>query len=1117
MQKTIEQMEPRATEQDFPIVGVGASRGGLNAFKKFLKALPDNTGMAFVFVQHLDPDFESNLTSLLSKESNMPIQVIENDINLAPDNVYVIPSNKTLTAFDGVLKLTPREKVGTNTLIDVFFTSLAEVHQSLSVGIILTGTGSDGTSGLGAIKRLGGITFAQTTSSADSEGMPGNAIAAQVVDYILPIEEIPVKLIELFKKDDNIIGISEKHYQKTLTKIIHLVNQTYNIELTHYKKNTIQRRIARRIGLNNLNTIEEYYNILSDNIEELDSLYNDLLIPVTTFFRDHSAFEELKNNIIPLIFSKKESEKPIRVWSAGCSTGQEAYSIAMLIYEHQQSISVNRTVQIFATDVSRPSIINARKGKYTSDELAMLSEDRRKQFFVRKSENHFQIIKQLRDMCIFAEHNFLKDPPFSNIDLLICRNVLIYLEPYLQKKSLITFHYALNGKGFLFQGKSETVSPAPYLFSSFNAAEKIYIANPLEKKMYYFTNHKEAIKLKKQKPFTTPSGNNDFRQIAESVLLREYSPANVIINGQMEIVYINGDISPFLEPSQGKATLNLLKMSREGLAFELRSVFHKVKTLNEAVEKDNIQIKIKGKLFQAAIRIIPLENCMDPYYLVVFKHNEVKETLSSLNAEDSDLIKQYKDRIAYLELELTRTRENMQSITEDQETVSEELQSANEEMLSSNEELQSLNEELESSKEELINSNEELRILIDQLQQKNKEIETINKYTEIIMNTIHNPVLVIDSSFNIKSTNLSFYDYFDINNHIAGLSFFELKNYLFNIPKLKNAIRSFVQHRTSELETLEFDLEIANKKYITLQLNATKFSSPTNEHLILLSFSDITQQKIHEKSAKDFSEKLETTITEQKRSISLINKQLEQYAHTTNHEFQEPLRKLMTFSNTIKRYKNEGSIEKAIEFVGKLEHSATRMSKLISEMQNYASLKQHGKLFNKTDLNTILNNILFDFELVIVEKKAQIILRNKLPVITAISFQMNQLFYDLLSNALKFVKPEVAPLITISSNKLLKTALKKFPMLNPNLTYYQIDIEDNGIGFNQKYGLQLFTMFQRLSSANEYPGTGIGLAMCKKIVDDHYGYIYAEGIENTKAIFHVILPQNQPEKNRLKT
>lgn len=1113
MQKKIARLEPKATEQDFPIVGIGASRGGLNAFKLFLKSLPDITGMAYVFVQHLDPDFESNLPSLLSKNSNIPIHVVENDIHLAPDNVYVIPSNKTLTAFDGVLKLTPREKIGTNSLIDVFFTSLAEVHQSLAVGIILTGTGSDGTSGLRAIKKHGGITIAQNVSSADSEGMPGSAIAAHVVDFILPIGDIPFKLIELFKKEDILADISQKKDLEIVTKIIDLVNQELNIELTHYKKNTIHRRIARRIGLSNQKNIEDYYNLISSNKEELDSLYSDLLIPVTSFFRDQSAFEELKKKIVPLIFSQNEVEKPIRVWSAGCSTGQEAYSLAMLIYEHQQSISDKRTVQIFATDVSQAAIVAARKGIYTSDEIGMLSEDRRKHFFVKKHENHFQIFKPLRDMCIFAEHNFLKDPPYSNIDLVSCRNVLIYLEPYLQKKALITFHYALSNKGFLIQGKSETVSHAPELFSPFNAGEKIYTANPLKKNLYYFTNNNNVKKSKEQKPLKTLTAVNDFQQIAESVLLKEYAPANVIINGQMEIVYINGDISPFLEPSQGKATFNLLKMAREGLAFEIRNLLHKVKSLNEAVEKEGIPFKIKGKQYLASVRIIPLENIIDSYFLVVFKQEEVIVTESHKSVEDTSLTNQYKDRITNLETELTHTRENMRLITEDQETVSEELQSANEEMLSSNEELQSLNEELESSKEELINSNEELRILVDQLQQKNKEIEAINQYADLIMNTIHNPVLVIDSLFNIKTTNLSFIDYFDITNgQIIDLNFFEIKNHLFNIPKLRNAIETFLQRRPSELESLEFDLEIEDNRTITLQLNANKFTSPSKEHLVLMSFTDITNQKMLEKSARNFSERLESKITEQKRSISLINKQLEQNAHTTNHEFQEPLRKLMTFSNTIKRYKNEGELEKMMEFVGKLELSATRMSKLISEMQSYASLKQHGKLFEKTDLNIIVNNILFDFELLIAEKKAQIILRKQLPVITAISFQMNQLFYDLLSNALKFVKPDVTPIITISCNKLLKTELKKFPTLNPNLTYYQINVEDNGIGFNQRYASQIFTMFQRLSSANEYPGTGIGLAMCKKIVDDHYGYIYAEGIENTKAIFHVILPQDQPEE-----
>lgn len=476
---------PEATEQDFPIVGIGASSGGLKAFKKFLKALPEKSGMAYVIVQHLDPDFKSILPSLLSEVTKIPVNTIEDDIHLAPDNIYVIPSNKTLTTFDGVLKLTSREKVPTNDLIDVFFTSLAEVHQSLAVGIILTGVGSDGTLGLKAIKKYGGITFAQLVSSAYAEGMPGSAVDANVVDFILPVEEIPQKLIEVFQQQqDRITEISGTNEQVVSNKIMTLLQQHFNIDFTHYKTNTIQRRIARRIVITNKKNIEGYYTLVLNNKEELSNLHKDLLIPVTSFFRDPGTFEVLMNEILPAIFSQKEPEKAIRIWSAGCSTGQEAYSLAMIVYEYLLSNPTNRQIQIFATDVSQNAIIYARKAIYSTDEISMLSENRRKNYFIRISDDHYQIIKPLRDMCIFAEHNFLKDPPFSNIDLLSCRNVLIYMEPYLQKKALSAFHYALNTKGFLLQGKSETTAHAAELFTPYNAIEKIFTATAVAKNIF---------------------------------------------------------------------------------------------------------------------------------------------------------------------------------------------------------------------------------------------------------------------------------------------------------------------------------------------------------------------------------------------------------------------------------------------------------------------------------------------------------------------------------------------------------------------------------------------------------------------------------------------------------
>lgn len=1104
---------PQESEQDFPIVGIGASRGGLDAFKNFLKVLPEKSGMAYVIVQHLDPSFDSILPSLLSNVTDIPVNVIEDNIYLAPDNIYVIPPNKTLTTFDGVLKLTPRENLSTNDLIDVFFTSLAEVHQSLAVGIVLTGTGNDGTLGLKAIKKYGGITFAQDISSAYAEGMPGSAVDAHVVDYILPVEEIPLKLIELCQNQQNeIAGLSGIKELQVSGKILLLLNQHFNIEFTHYKQKTIQRRIARRLALSNEKNIEDYYSYISNNKEELESLYRDLLIPVTSFFRDSSTFKVLKDELLPLIFSQRDPEKTLRIWSAGCSTGQEAYSIAMLVHEYHLANTGERQVQIFATDVSQSAIISARKGIYTSDEISMLSDDRRKAYFTRRTDGQYQIIRPLRDMCIFAVHNFLREPPFSNINLLLCRNVLIYMEPYLQKKALTAFHYALNINGFLIQGKSETTAYAPELYTPFNSIEKIYKANALEKNFFDYGSDRKTDKFENQKSIKALNSHTDFRKVAETLLLKEFTPANVIINDLMEIVYIHGDISPFLEPSQGKATFNVLKMARQGLSFEIRSTLHKVKTGNIAVTKEDIPVMIKGKLFHTTIQIIPLENVIEPYFLIIFTQSKAPKELSNPSGEDKGVINEYQARITYLELELAHAREDMRSVTEDQETVSEELQSANEEMLSSNEELQSLNEELESSKEELINSNDELRLLIEQLQQKNKQIEAINKYSDTIMNTIRRPLVVIDSELKIKTINYAFSDQFDISNDIIGEDFFEVKNRFFNISKVKIAIEKFLNHRPFELDNLEFDIKKSDGSYVVLQLNATKFISPANENLILLSFLDITEQKLFEKRIKDFADELENKVNERNRSISLINTQLEQYAHTTNHEFQEPLRKLMTFSKIIRNLHDEGSVEKMMDYVGKIELAASRMSVLINEMQNYASVKHHEKLFQKTDLNQIVKDTIFDFELLISEKKAQIIILNKLPEIIAIPFQMNQLFYDLLSNSLKFVKAGTQPVIKISATKLTASALKKFPLLNSKQTYYQIDIEDNGIGFNQKYATQIFTMFQRLNSAFEYPGTGIGLSLCKKIVDDYHGHIYAEGIENSKAVFHVILPETKPIK-----
>ncbi|MEO6252314.1 MAG: chemotaxis protein CheB, partial [Ferruginibacter sp.] len=474
--KTIKKIDTQVIKSPnlFPVVGIGASAGGLDAFKKLLKAIPEDSGMAYVLVQHLDPKHESLLPELLQKVTKIPVLEITDDIKVHPDHIYVIPSNKMMVATDGVLLLKPRPEksmTGRNLPIDLFFTSLAEVHQEHAIGVVLSGTASDGTQGLKAIKDHGGITFAQDEASAEYDSMPHSAAQAGVVDFILPPQEIPKKLLEIINKtilsDEELQNIPRQE-EDIFKQILSLLRIRKGVDFTYYKQTTIRRRILRRMVVNKNEETGDYLKFLRGNNPEQDLLYQDMLIPVTSFFRDKKVFDNLCDTVFPAIIKNKIPGEITRVWVAGCSTGQEVFSFAICFKEFLGDN--HERIQIFGTDLSEPAITKSRSGLYEKSEVDGISPERLKAYFT-KSNGGYQVNKSIRDMCVFAHHNFLKDPPFGKMDCISCRNVLIYMEPYLQKKALTTFHYALNPKGFLLLGKSETTGGVPDLFAAVEKAD----------------------------------------------------------------------------------------------------------------------------------------------------------------------------------------------------------------------------------------------------------------------------------------------------------------------------------------------------------------------------------------------------------------------------------------------------------------------------------------------------------------------------------------------------------------------------------------------------------------------------------------------------------------------
>lgn len=848
---------------------------GLAAFKKLIKAIPEKSGLAYVLVQHLDPTHESLLTEILQKITQIPVLEITDDVKVQPDHIYILPSNKMLVANDGVLQLSPRttKKGETNLPIDLFFTSLAEVHHSHAIGVVLSGTGSDGTNGLRAIKVNDGITVAQDEASAGNAAMPNSAIQAGVVDFVLLPEEIPQKLIELtrFVREQAINPSATLELAHELfNRILSVLRVRKGTDFTHYKQTTIRRRIARRMAINRKDSPADYLAYLHNNKPEQDALYQDLLISVTAFFRDHLVFNNLCESVFPHIVKKIAGES-IRIWVAGCSTGEEAYSMAMCLTEFLGDRKDR--VQIFATDLSEPAVAKARAGIYTKADVANVSPQRLQAFFT-EINGSYQITKAVRSMCVFATHNFLRDPPFSKMDFVSCRNVLIYMESHLQKKALTTFHYALNPNGFLLLGKSETISTAADLFVPAEKKDRLFTRQDVPNRFMNVaggrseptTNHVDT----RKEPMRT-----DFQKTADDIILSKYTPAGVVVNEALDIVHFRGSTGNYLEQSAGKPTHNLLLLAKHGLAFELRNLLHKAKKEKTPVIKENIPLQVNGGQRTISIEALPLPNTIEPHYLILFHDTDStgnkqapsgKKPPARSKKDDKD------QRIQQLEAELAQLRDDMRGITEDQEAANEELQSANEELLSGNEELQSLNEELETGKEELQSTNEELTIVNQEIIGLNEQITTSRDYAEAIIGNMREPLLVLTKNLRVRTANNAFYKTFRVNEfETEDVLIYDLGNGQWNIPELRTLLEKILPEK-STFTDFEITHTFSTIGERVMLLNAREILHETNaEKLILLSIEDITERKQHQQKTDELLNRFRNLVRQASVGIAIFD------------------------------------------------------------------------------------------------------------------------------------------------------------------------------------------------------------------------------------------------------
>jgi two-component system, chemotaxis family, CheB/CheR fusion protein len=895
----------------FPIVGIGASAGGLAAFEAFFSGMPVDAdpGMAFVLVQHLAPDHKSILTDLIRRYTLMQVSEVEDGMEVQINCAYIIPPNRDMAFLNGTLQLLePAAPRGRRLPIDFFFRSLAQDQRERAIGVVLSGTGSDGTLGVRAIKGEGGMVMAQKPESTEYDGMPRSAIATGQVDFELPPAEMPAQLIaytaHAFGKRPLPATVPDKT-ENALKKIFVLLRAQTGHDFSQYKPSTIQRRIERRMAVHQLESMDGYIKFIQQSPEEVEALFRDMLIGVTNFFRDPEAFNVLEEQIIPKLFAGKGADATIRIWVPGCSTGEEAYSLAILLAERQETLKKSFKVQVFATDIDSQAIAAARAGIYPASIATDLTPERLVRFFAAEpGESAFRIHKGIRDMLVFSEQSVIKDPPFSRLDLISCRNLLIYLGGNLQKKLIPLFHYALNPNGFLFLGTSETVGELGDLFAALDHKQKIYQRKEdhlgarradLGRFLPPMTAIDAALPRAAEKPVYPRK--LPLRELTEHALLQQVVQAGALVNARGDILYLHGRTGMYLEPApEESGPSNILKMAREGLLRDLTMALHKAAQTRETVRCPAVRVKTNGdfttiNLIVRPVAVAPSDSSGPPLYLVILDPAQepmIGDTESLPDGQagkpssEAPGIENADTRIAALKQELRAKEEYLQTANEELETSNEELKSSNEEMQSVNEELQSTNEELETSKEELQSVNEELSTVNAELQTKVADLSRANNDMNNLLAGTGIATVFVDHQLRIlrftpaatKIINLIQSDIGRPVSHIVS-----------NLPGY-SSLNEDIQAVLDTLVLKEHDMQSSEGRWYTMRIQPYRTMDNVIEGAVL-TFVDVTAGRKLQEAQRVNEERLRIALSATSISVSNQDADLRYtWIHNPNPGFQ---------------------------------------------------------------------------------------------------------------------------------------------------------------------------------------------------------------------------------------
>jgi two-component system CheB/CheR fusion protein len=1107
-------------QSQFPIVGIGASAGGLEAFRRLLGALPSNTGMAYVLVQHLDPHHESILSELLSEVTKMEVAEVQGDVLVAPNHVYVIPPSKGLILADGMLKLVPRGPPGSAHMpIDSFLKTLADVQGSQAIGVILSGMGTDGTLGLRAIEAAGGIAFAQEPISAQNADMPRSAIAAGGVDFVLSPEDIASELKRLGQHPYLAVipsaaggpeALSSAQDEDAgperegLARVLELLQKTGGTDFSAYKKTTLRRRIARRMAVSRIATLQDYASHLESNPAEATALYEDCLISVTSFFRDPEVFDVLREQILSILLKDRSSDAPLRVWVPGCATGEEAYSIAMCLLERMAKLASNPALQIFATDLSEGALARAREGRYLVNIERDVSPERLRRFFTKEGD-HYLISKAIREMCLFARHDLTRDPPYSRLDLISCRNVLIYLEPRLQELVFATFHYALRPDGFLIVGPAETVGSSSPLFSAVDEKRRIYSrktvsgpprllavrgkANPTRVDVQQFARKRPASEVPRE---------------ADRLLLARFGPAAVVVDESLRVLEFRGDTEPFLEHGHGKATLSLERLVRKGLLMELRQAIAEARRTGDPVRKPGLQVRHRQSLQSVCIEVVPIsgraaaERCL----LVLFEREGAPVTTEPPSASLSTKKGDRKDlEIERLGQGLAQTTEYVHTLVREHESALEELQSTTEEALSSNEELQSLNEELQTAKEEIQSANEELATLNQELQDRNAQLSRSNQDIQLgldsanaLVDTVPGPLVILDRELHIERGNVALYEIFKTKAELAkGRMLAELGSSEWAKPELLGALRRVLESGKM-LEELALEVELPGIGRRTLSLNARRLHLDRDPRgRLLLAIEDRTEIR----NAEHGREVLLALEHEARTRAEAADQLKDEFVATASHELRGPLTVISGWMNILLDAGADVdpvTLAKALAAIGR---GVTAQGRLISDLLDHSRIVAGKVELQRTpiDLFSVAEAALIGVRAAADAKDIGVLLqRDSLPCVVLGDFdRMQQVLWNLFLNAIKFTPPRGSVQISVgrADNQV------------------EVRVRDTGCGISSEFLPHVFDRFRQAegSSARIQPGLGLGLTLVRELIELHGGTVRAESAgKDQGATFTVVLP-----------